>query len=181
MEKSTTGKKITGSFITVVVLILCLCITTSALVYTAVSVENNVFHTGTVEINLNDGKPVIQQHEFIFEPGMTVKKDFFIENNSTWEVYYKLYFANVAGGLADVLQITVTDGDTVLYSGTANKFERGFSGVADNPLKTGERRYLTVTFYFPKDIGNSSQNLTLSFDMCADAVQTKNNPNKVFE
>lgn len=181
MEKSKASQKLTGGIIAIIALILCLCITTAALAYTAVSVENNIFHTGTVEINLNDGKPVIEEHEFLFEPGMTVKKDFFIENNSTWAVYYKLYFANVSGGLADLLQITVADGDTVLYSGTAQSLQRLFVEAADTPLKTGEKKYLTVSFYFPKDAGNSAQNLTLSFDMCADAVQTKNNPNKVFE
>ena len=34
------------------------------------------FSTGEVAINLNDSKPVISEHEFIFEPGMTVKKGF---------------------------------------------------------------------------------------------------------
>ena len=62
----------------IIVLAFCLCITTFALVYASVSVGNNLFHTGEVKINLNDGKPVIREHEFLFEPGMTVVKDFFI-------------------------------------------------------------------------------------------------------
>ena len=106
-DNSKTAKKLTGSIIAVVVLALCLCVTTFALVWATISVDNNLFHTGPVEIILNDGKPVIEEHEFLFEPGMMVKKDFFIENKSTRDVYYKLYFDNVGGGLADVLQITV--------------------------------------------------------------------------
>ncbi len=179
-DNSKTAKKLTGSIIAVVVLALCLCITTFALVWATVSVDNNLFHTGTVKINLNDGKPVIEEHEFLFEPGMTVKKDFFIENQSTWDVYYKLYFDNVGGGLADVLQITVKDGDRTLYQGTAAELNRTEVTVADDVLKIKERRELTVYFYFPADVANSTQNLTLTFDMCADAVQTKNNPNKLF-
>ncbi len=179
-DNSKTAKKLTGSIIAVVVLALCLCITTFALVWATVSVDNNLFHTGTVKINLNDGKPVIEEHEFLFEPGMTVKKDFFIENQSTWNVYYKLYFDNVNGGLADVLQITVKDGDKTLYQGTAAELNRTEVAVADDALKIKERRELTVYFYFPEEAGNSAQNLTLTFDMCADAVQTKNNPNKLF-
>ena len=91
MHNSKTGKKLTGGIIAIILLTVCLAITTFALVFASVSVDNNIFKTGEVKINLNDGKPVINEHEFIFEPGMTVKKDFFIENDSTWDVYYKLY------------------------------------------------------------------------------------------
>ena len=83
MAETKTAKKLTGGIIAIIVLAVCLCITTFALVYETVSVENNLFHTGEVKINLNDGKPVIREHEFLFEPGMTVVKDFFIENDST--------------------------------------------------------------------------------------------------
>ena len=91
MPETKTAKKLTGGIITIIILVICLCITTFALVYTSVSVENNRFHTGEVKINLNDGKPVIREHEFRFEPGMTVVKSFFVENDSTWDVYYRLY------------------------------------------------------------------------------------------
>ena len=103
MSETKTAKRLTGGIIAIIALAVCLCITTFALVYASVSVENNLFHTGEVKINLNDGKPVIREHEFLFEPGMTVVKDFFIENDSTWDVYYRLYLDNVTGGLSDVL------------------------------------------------------------------------------
>lgn len=179
-NRSEAEKKLTRGIITVIILAVCLCITTFALVWETLSVENNLFSTGQVKINLNDGKPVIEEHEFLLEPGMTVKKDFFLENESTCDVYYKLYFDNVNGGLADVLQITVKDGDKTLYQGTAAELNRTEVAVADDALKIKERRELTVYFYFPEEAGNSAQNLTLTFDMCADAVQTKNNPNKLF-
>ena len=180
-DNSKTVKKLTGSIIAVIMLSLCLCITTFALVWAMVSVNNNLFHTGRVKINLNDGKPVIEEHEFLFEAGMTVKKDFFIENKSTWDVYYKLYLEHVSGGLADVLEITITDGEKTLYHDTAAHLGRRDVETADDFLRVNERRKLTVYFYFPEETGNSAQNLTLTFDLCADAVQTKNNPNKLFE
>lgn len=179
-NKSEAEKKLTRGIITAIILAVCLCITTFALVGEMLAVENSFFSTGMVKINLNDGKPVIEEHEFLFEPGMTVKKDFFIENQSTWDVYYKLYFDNVGGGLADVLEITVKDGGRTLYQGTAAELNREAVGAADDILRLKERRELTVYFYFPEEAGNSAQNLTLTFDMCADAVQTKNNPNKLF-
>lgn len=181
MAENKTAKRLTGGIIAIVALAVCLCITTFALVYASVSVEYNLFHTGKVKINLNDGKPVIREHEFIFEPGMTVKKDFFIENDSTWDVYYRIYLENVSGGLADVLEITVKDGDRALYSGTASELTQQNVTAADDTLKIGQKRNLTVYFHFPEDKGNETQNLDLTFTMCAEATQTKNNPNRLFD
>ena len=48
-----------------------------------VSVRENEFQTGTLEINLNNGYPLLYEDEYRFEPGMTVKKDFFIKNEGT--------------------------------------------------------------------------------------------------
>lgn len=179
-DKNNTAKKLTGSIITIIILICCLTITTYALVM-EVSVKDNYFATGLVDININDGKPVIEEHEFLFEPGMTVEKDFFIENNSTWAVYYKIYMDNTGGGLADVLQITVKDGEEILCSGTANQLTQKNVAASEAVLQVNERRDLTISFYFPKEAGNSVQNSTLTFDLCAQAVQTKNNPDKLFE
>ncbi len=180
-KKSKTADKLTGSIIAVVILAVCLCITTFALIYSTVAVENNLFHTGTVKLNLNDGKPVIEEHEFLFEPGMTVEKDFFLENQSTWDVYYRLYFTDIEGGLSDVLEVTVRDGENILFSGNISDMTKENVGAADDILKLNERRNLTVSFHFPENAGNETQRLSLTFTMGADAVQTKNNPNKLFD
>lgn len=178
--RSRTGNKLAGSVITIILLAICLSITTFALVYSTVSVDNNLFHTGTVKINLNDGKPIIEEHEFLFEPGMTVEKDFFLENQSTWDVYYRLYFTDIEGGLADVLEVAVRDGEKTLFSGKMSELTKDKVGAADDILELNERRNLTISFHFPEDAGNEAQMLYLSFTIGADAVQTKNNPNKLF-
>ena len=172
MSKSKTTKRLTTSVATIVVLAVCLCITTFALVYSTVAVDSNLFQTGKIKVNLNDGRPVIEEDEFLFEPGMTVEKDFFLENQGTWDVYYKLYLDNVEGGLA---------GDTVLYSGKAVDLQKEQIGAADDILKLNERRELTITFHYPEEGGNSGQAQYLSFDLKADAVQTKNNPQRLFD
>lgn len=173
-------KKLTTSASTVIILIICLCITTFALVSQIVGVDDNRFHTGKISINLNDGKPVIQQGEFLFEPGMTVVKDFFIENESTWDVYYRIYMDNVSGGLADVLEITIKDDDEVLYQGKASEMTRNSVSASNDVLEVNEKKTLEIIFHFPENEGNDTQNLNLSFDLCADATQTKNNPGKEF-
>ena len=180
MQNSKTIKKLTAGIVTIVILAFCLSLTTFALLYTTISVQGNVFTTGTIDINLNDSKPVISEHEFLFEPGATIEKAFFIENDSTWSVYYRLFLDNVEGGLADVLEVTIKDGDRVLYKGTPRELNDKNVIAADDMLDAGERRDLTISFYFPKDAGNSAQELDLMFDICAEAVQSKNNPNKLF-
>lgn len=180
-KDDATSRKLTTGILAIVVLTLCLCITTYALVMVSVSVPDNYFKTGSVSVNLNDGKPVIEEHEFLFEPGMTVTKDFFIENSSTWDVYYRIYFDGVKGGLATVLQITISDGDKVLYQGTAAELSKENVTAADDTLKLGEKRNLTISFYYPQNAGNVTQNFSLSFNLCAEAVQTKNNPDRLFD
>ena len=159
----TTTNKLTYSIIIAVLLAIALCITTYALFYATVTVEGNYFQTGLVSIDLNGGKPVIEAHEYLFEPGMTVEKPFYIQNQSTWAVYYKIYFDHVEGGLADILEITILDGETVLYTGTAATLTRQNVIAADDLLLIGERRDLTIRFHYPEESTNESQNWELKF------------------
>ena len=80
-----------------------------------------------------------------------------------------------------MLEITVSDGDRVLYSGTAKSLSAENVTAADDYLKLKERKDLTVTFHFPEEKGNETQNLDLEFTLCAVGVQTKNNPNRLFD
>lgn len=180
-NKPNTANKLSLSIVIAVILACALCVTTYALFYATVTVEENYFKTGIVSIDLNGGRPVIEEHEYLFEPGMTVEKPFYIQNESTWAVYYKLYMDNVQGGLDDVLRITILDGDKVLYEGTAAELSRQNVAAADDLLLIGERRDLTIRFYYPTAAGNDTQDLNLRFDLCADAVQEKNNPDKLFD
>lgn len=180
-RSSKTKKRLKGSIVAVIVLAISLCITTYAIVWASVSVNENVFQTGKVQINLNGGEPVIKEREFLFEPGMTVQKEFFIENKSTCDVYYKLYFTNAEGGLADILEITIADGDKTLYRGTAAELNRTAVSAAVNSLGLNERRDLMISFHYPENADNSGQARTLTFNLCADAVQTKNNPQMLFD
>lgn len=179
-EKSQTAKKMTASVVAIVVLSICLCITSFALVWSTVSVDNNLFHTGVVKIDLNGGVPVIEEHEFLFEPGMTVEKNFYLKNNSTWDVWYRLYFEEVSGGLADVLEVTLREGDEVLWKGKLSDMTKDKTAATADMLKLQETKNLTISFHFPETAGNEAQGLFLKFDLAADAVQTKNNPNRLF-
>ena len=69
----------------------------------------------------------------------------------------------------------------MICSGTARELTAGNTAAADDTLAPGERRYMTVYFYFPPEKGNEAQDKELSFTVCAQAVQTKNNPGKLFD
>ncbi len=180
-NSSKTAKSLRLSIILVIVLSVCLAITTLAIVYSMVIVDENLFTTGRVSINLNDGEQIMTEGEFIAEPGATYKKEFFIENQSTCEVYYRLYFENVSGGLAKVLQVKICDGDKVLAEGTPHELTQSSAVAAEIPLSIDEHKTLQIYFYFPAEAGNSAQDQSLLFDLAADAVQVKNNPNKEFD
>ena len=174
-------KRLSSGMWLIVALLIALAVSTVALWYTSVAVEGNIFQTGTVSINLNDGVPVITEDEFLFEPGMTVVKDFFIENESTIDVYYRVYFENVEGSSAEVLEVTIKDGDSVIYSGKAADLTKEKAKVSEEILHMDETVWLTAVFHLPEDAGNMSQEKIMIFDICADAVQTRNNPDKLFE
>ena len=179
MNKQNVTKKFTASVIVLALLSFCLCLTTFALAYSIVVVENNIFQTGYVSIDLNGQKPIIEENEFVFEPGMTVNKGFYIKNNSTGSVYYKLYFDRVDGELAKVLEITISSNGKVLYTGTIADINEKVA-AADDELAACEKRDFTITFSFPEAVGNAAKEQYLYFDLCADAVQTKNNPQRLF-
>lgn len=180
MAETKTAHKLSRSVAAIAVLAACLFLTTFALVYETAFAKDNLFGTGEVKINLNDSRPIIEKHEFLFEPGMTVKKDFFIKNESSCDVYYKIYLDNVSGGLADVLTVTVKDGEEVLYTGKASGLTEKNTAAANDALKIGQRKNLTAVFEYPKNSENNTQTLDLTFTLCAKATQTKNNPDKLF-
>lgn len=185
MKKSDKIKKresqIFTSIIVMIVLLICFSVASAAIAIASVSVNDNLFMTGSVRINLNNGQPVIREDEFLFEPGMRVKKSFFIRNDSSWAVYYKLYFENVEGKLADYIGVEILDGDKVLRSGKMSEMNKRKSIAVDDELAVGETRILTLMLKFPSNVGNEAQGTSLSFDLAADAVQTKNNPNREFD
>jgi hypothetical protein len=174
-------KKMSISITVLVLLIVGLVTISFGLAYTIIKMENNSFQTGNIAIDLNNGEPVIMADEFLFEPGMTVEKPFYIQNNGTWAVYYKLYFDQVDGDLGDVLDVTILDnGGAALLTGKLSALTRESASPLEDVLETGERQDLKVRFHFPEEAGNAMQSGSLSFELSAITVQTKNNPDKAY-
>jgi len=180
-------KKLSVSILTIFILIFCLSVTTIALIYASVTLDNNTIETGYIAISLNDGNPIISEGEFNFEPGATIQKNFTLKNTSPCSIWYRFYFKidydNIVGKLQDALEITIKDGETVLYEGLMTELEKDDSKKApmnETELEENETRTFTITFHLPEDVDNNFQGAELPFDFIADAVQTKNNPNRLF-
>ena len=180
MGESSTTRKYRHSVIILIILILCLCITSFALAYANLVVSGNLFTTAEVSLSLQDGAPVFDAVQWI-EPGATIEREFFVKNTGSADAYYKLYFTNIDGELADHLIVTLKDGDKVLYNGKGSEFTKENAVLFKDDLLIGEKRVYTLSVYLPKGADNAVQNKEFYFDFVADAVQSKNNPNILFE
>lgn len=175
MTERVTGRRWMGSAVVTVLLALGLVVTTLAIALSVAERPDNIFSTGKIWLNLNNRNPVITEGEYLFEPGMTVNKTFFLENEGA-ECWYRLYFNNVSGSLASVLDVTVSDGETVLFTGKMSDLTQSSAdwlGILPAVGATGSYRTLTITFHFPEDAGNAAQGGTLQFDLCADGTQVQ--------
>ncbi len=184
MKKITTKGlvvRLSSSIVAIVFLAACLCITTLTLIHATLTTNGNIFSTGEVRINLNGGETIIREDEFLFESGAKVEKDFYVENQGTCGVWYRLFFDNVEGGLGEVLDVEILDEDKVLASGKMFELTREKVSAYDEPLESGEKKILTISFHLPEDVGNEAMNQFLIFDFGAEAVQTRNNPDKKFD
>lgn len=182
MDKNNTSKRLTYSIVLVIILLICLAVTTYALAVTSYRViEDNRFGTGKISIKLEGlGSLDLTQAE----PGMTIEREFTIRNMSSIGVYYKVYFENISGSLADVIDITLTEKEsgTLLYSGKAADFKYSSPNInVSDELTASEARVLVIRYHIPKDAGNSYMGTELSFYISAKAVQSRNNADKSFD
>jgi hypothetical protein len=173
--KAQLFKKISKRTLLAIVFSLFLCITTFAVVLSDVNVERNTFQTGTIQIDINGGKSILSEDEIQnFLPGQSITKTFTVSNKGTLDMYYKVYLGNVSGDLAGLLQVTLMDGETELYSGKASEFTSAIAGQKNMTLAEKQEKTLKITFTYPED-ANQPTNTSFSFELCATGVQYKNN------
>ena len=79
------------------------------------------------------------------------------------------------------MDVTVYDGNNILFAGKASAFTKEKATAAQTALAVGERRTLKIAFHFPENAGKETSESFLSFAFGADAVQAKNNPDRLFE
>lgn len=154
-----------NAFLIIVLTILLLLMT-----YTLSSPE---IIPNTYKINLNDGKPIIDDEGATFKPGDMLTKYFFIENMARTELTYNLYFENVEGSLKDVLEVKIYDQDEVVLSGILSEITEDANLGKELKLTAREKKVLKVEFYFPKTGGNFLKGSAVYFDLKARAEWSK--------
>ena len=221
INNSSNLKKLIISIIIIIILMVCFITSTFALINNKVTVEDNEFQTGIVDIQISELEPIYSKEfdpqysdlepsqvenftKFLFEPGMLAAYTFSITNNSTTDVYYRLYLDiqedeetdELDNDLADLLEVTVTiddtddnpDNDTILFSSVkaSNLSKDSINDfIKDNPnsideLEKSESKSYKIYFHYPSESNNSGQDKSLSFKLSVEATQTKNNTDKEF-
>lgn len=151
-----------------------------ALALSVAQLRDNRFTMSTgVELYVNDGAPIVDSANMVYEPGETYVSEFPITNLSAFDVWYRVYFTDVDGTLSDLINVTVKEPDgTVLCSGVLS--DLGKDKVAVSSLAAGEKKMLSIEFYFSPDAENNAQKQTVTFGVTAHATQMQNNPNQDF-
>lgn len=180
-KRSNIKKKVYISIAAILCMFVMLTATTYALILSLVSADDNIFETAQVKIELNNGQAIFDGTDINIEPGCSIRKDFTVENDSTVDIYYRLYLENVSGSLRDVLIFDIYDGDTLLFSGKADDMNKESPCQSSTPLASGEIRTLTAVVKMEESASSVYKNEGISFDITADAVQARNNPEKIFE
>lgn len=164
--------------------IICLVGTAAlawALFWAHAELPGNSFQTGEVKIDLNGGKPVFA-NDIDFEPGRSLTKDFTITNTGTADCYWRLHAAGIAGDLDDSLMVDILDKSTgaTLYSGSLAGFRDPQACQGADVLPAGQSVALTAVVRMADHAGNDYQGSSVSFDLVADATQTRNNAGREF-
>ena len=163
----------------VAALILCWGVVSYALSWHLISVDENTFSVGELKINLNDGKPVFDE-DILIEPGMMLQKHFTIANEGNADAYYRLWFSEIEGGLADELLVELRDGKKLIFEGEfADLLEEKMFGT-NSILLAGEEKELSIIIFLPEKGSNAVQGDTITFRLNYDATQKDGNPGKEY-
>lgn len=132
--------------------------------------------TGTIDLNFNDGIIIFDDEDLNLQPGESVIKDMFVENAGTEDFYYRIYLENVSGDLADVTLVNIYDeNDILLQSVATTELDSSSYFTTDEIVTVGEKVNLKIEIAFAEESGNTYQDESLSFDIVASAIQSKNN------
>lgn len=180
MSERKLRQKLKIMVATVALLSLGLIGTSVALASSIVKIRTNHFTMSMgVELELNEGKPVVDMSDVVFEPGGTYVSEFPISNLSSFDVWYRVYFTGVEGNLKEYVYVTISEEEgTILCKGLIGEIDSDNAVVSS--LASGEEKNLVIEFTFSKEADDSMQGQKMNFNITADATQKQNNPHKDF-
>ena len=178
-ENGSTAKRLIVCLVVAAIGLATLGVISFFLGQRVVDPDGSILGTGELRVNLNDGKPLVTEADVI-GPGCDVEKTFFVENLGNYDAWYKVYFENPDGVLADIVEVCIRDGGKVCLEGKVSELTEKRVGAMEDRLLKGERKTLTITFHIPETYGNEIQKQNVTFRLGARAVQADSNPKKDF-
>lgn len=176
-----TERRLVVCLSAIAVLFLMLVVTTYALVYSMVALDGSFFDNAYVALDLNQGKPVFSVRDTKLAPGGSFSKPFTITNRGTADVWYRIYMENVKGTLAQAIDCEIYEDGELVFSGRLADMTRHGAYVSAQGLAVGETTILTAVLKMPGSTTNDYNGGWVTFDLAADGVQLRNNPEKLFE
>ncbi|GIP49221.1 hypothetical protein J53TS2_28120 [Paenibacillus sp. J53TS2] len=149
-------------------------------VYAASILAGVVWHAGQAsaadQIKLRIGTELSSELPMSnLKPGDRVERTFTVANDGTVAFDYKVRTRFVTGDTEffDVLQLTVKDGDTVIYDGALHLEQQD---IALGRLAAGGENELDLSVVFPEEAGNEYQgkSATIAFSFSAYAEEPSN-------
>ncbi len=171
--KKIFNKKTTPVIITVI------CTITAIAIFICSLNKVGVLRANKVKINFNDGAPLMES-SVALSPMETWTGRAFIENTGKCSVYYRLYLKNIDGALSDKIELTVMIDGNIFYQGVASEFTINNAIVSEKEFNKGEKADVLLILFFNAETEDEGQSKDFRFEVQVDAVQTKNNPNKLF-
>ena len=173
------SKNVLRRLVVMLLLIFLFSISTLALSFKSVTIENNLFKTGSVSVKLAEDMPLFDG--VIFEPGMNIQREMVVSNEGSCGVYYRLYFTGFDEEISKALIVTLSDGTNTTYQGSLLTEANISSEKAMGYLDAGEEIMLQLTLSLPHTAGNVLQGDLQEFQININAVQAVNNPDQLFE
>lgn len=163
----------------VVIALLGIVVSSAVFSVNVVSEKDVRLSQGSFNIVLNDGKPVLGE-DILFEPGMTIRKDFTLENKGTTNSFYKIYFSELPMEVAELIHVSILDGTQTLSSATLYEMTKENAIIMNDNLLAGEKEVFTLCLELGEEIENVEQGMEYVLDMFVAAAQRDNNPEAEF-
>lgn len=172
--KKIFNKKTAPIFITAI-------LTIAAIIIFSCSLSRvGFFRSNKVEISFNEGTSLMESPASL-SPGETWSKHTSIENTGKSSIYYRFYLDKLDGQLKDYIELCVMLNGNVCFEGLATEFNVKNAVVGEEALSKGEKVDILIVVFLSDDTVINDENAGFSFDIKVDAVQSKNNPDKIFK
>lgn len=175
---NATGFKLVMNTVMMALLSIILSILSLFMHFSPIAGETASFDSAAVDIDLNGGNKIFDNACAVLVPGEEVRRNFTITNSGNVAVWYRLIVSDADGPLADHATIAYYDGGSLLYEESV-KGSAAVDGYIGS-MTPGQQLHLTAVLKLTGSDILTMRTSYMTFDITAQAVQLRNNPNRDF-